>query len=131
MLVKVDTTAKRLMSNQGKVTSASQLNSVVFRDTANAALGKRMLSLFPGLGYAASYKVCMLTSLGVRILLTLWLDPTTSLQVRWSAVCTRLPCAEPWRFVQQDIWKGKWKGNDACLCWKVRLDLLPGKNICR
>ncbi|KAI5787143.1 mitochondrial carrier domain-containing protein [Geopyxis carbonaria] len=53
----VDTTAKRLMSNQGKVASISQLNSVVFKDYASAGVGRKFVSLFPGLGYAAGYKV--------------------------------------------------------------------------
>lgn len=53
----VDTTAKRLMSNQGKITSAAQLNSVVFKGKAEAPIGTRFFSLFPGLGYAAAYKV--------------------------------------------------------------------------
>ncbi|KAI9803957.1 MAG: hypothetical protein M1833_000238 [Piccolia ochrophora] len=53
----VDTIAKRLMSNQGKITSTSRLNAVIFRDFANAGLGKKAFSLFPGLGYAAGYKV--------------------------------------------------------------------------
>ncbi|KAF2202302.1 mitochondrial carrier [Delitschia confertaspora ATCC 74209] len=53
----VDTTAKRLMSNYGKITSATQLNSVIFRDAAHASIPNRFLSLFPGLGYAAAYKV--------------------------------------------------------------------------
>lgn len=53
----VDTTAKRLMSNYGKVTSASQLNQVVFKDKAHASVPSRFFSLFPGLGYAAAYKV--------------------------------------------------------------------------
>ncbi|PVH99388.1 mitochondrial carrier [Periconia macrospinosa] len=53
----VDTTAKRLMSNYGKITSAAQLNTVVFKDKANASVGGRFLSLFPGLGYAAAYKI--------------------------------------------------------------------------
>ncbi|BAO38619.1 putative mitochondrial carrier protein YHM1/SHM1 [Kluyveromyces marxianus DMKU3-1042] len=53
----VDTISKRLMSNHTKISSASQLNSVIFRDTASEPLGKRLLSLFPGLGYAASYKI--------------------------------------------------------------------------
>ncbi|KIV99120.1 uncharacterized protein PV09_09155 [Verruconis gallopava] len=53
----VDTTAKRLMSNHGRITSASQLNSVIFREQATASVPKRLLSLFPGLGYAAAYKV--------------------------------------------------------------------------
>ena len=74
---KVDTIAKRLMSNHGKVrlaytrglcqlktetdclqiTSASQLNTVIFKEKATAPVGKKFFSLFPGLGYAAGYKV--------------------------------------------------------------------------
>jgi len=53
----VDTTAKRLMSNVGKIESASHLNKVVFKDMASASVPGRFLSLFPGLGYAAAYKV--------------------------------------------------------------------------
>ncbi|KAF2462304.1 mitochondrial carrier protein [Lineolata rhizophorae] len=53
----VDTVAKRLMSNYGRVTSASQLNSVLFKEKAQAPIVTRYLSLFPGLGYAAAYKV--------------------------------------------------------------------------
>ncbi len=63
------------MSNQGKVghlwafiqeasakgavqvTSASVLNKVIFKDKANAAVTRKLTSLFPGLGYAAGYKV--------------------------------------------------------------------------
>merc|ERR1712230_144830 len=50
----VDTVAKRLMSN--KVTG-KPLMEVVFREHANAKAGQKFLSLFPGLGYAAGYKV--------------------------------------------------------------------------
>ncbi|KAF2797280.1 mitochondrial carrier [Melanomma pulvis-pyrius CBS 109.77] len=53
----VDTTAKRLMSNYGKITSATQLNQVIFKDKAQASVSGRFLSLFPGLGYAAAYKI--------------------------------------------------------------------------
>ncbi|KAK2871708.1 hypothetical protein FQN49_002916 [Arthroderma sp. PD_2] len=53
----VDTTAKRLMSNQGKITSVSELNKVVFRDHSSAGVARKFTSLFPGLGYAAGYKV--------------------------------------------------------------------------
>ncbi|EGS24015.1 uncharacterized protein CTHT_0007260 [Thermochaetoides thermophila DSM 1495] len=53
----VDTIAKRLMSNEGKVTSLSKLNTVIFKDKANASFGRKFVSLFPGLGYAAGYKV--------------------------------------------------------------------------
>ena len=34
-----------------------ELNKVIFRDQASQALGKRLFSLFPGLGYAACYKI--------------------------------------------------------------------------
>ncbi|RMJ27842.1 Mitochondrial carrier protein [Aspergillus sp. HF37] len=53
----VDTTAKRLMSNHGRISSASALNQVVFKEHAAAPFGRKFTSLFPGLGYAAGYKV--------------------------------------------------------------------------
>lgn len=45
------------MSNNTRVTSPSQLNSVIFKDRASQSIVKRLSSLFPGLGYAAGYKV--------------------------------------------------------------------------
>ncbi|KAI1916012.1 high copy suppressor of abf2 [Ophidiomyces ophidiicola] len=53
----VDTTAKRLMSNQSKITSVPAFNKVVFKDFASASVLRKFTSLFPGLGYAAGYKV--------------------------------------------------------------------------
>ncbi|EEQ32495.1 high copy suppressor of abf2 [Microsporum canis] len=53
----VDTTAKRLMSNQGRITNISELNKVVFKDFSSAGVARKFTSLFPGLGYAAGYKV--------------------------------------------------------------------------
>ncbi|RKP30631.1 mitochondrial carrier [Metschnikowia bicuspidata] len=53
----VDTISKRLMSNQTKITSAVQFNSVIFRDQSQKALSSRLFTLFPGLGYAACYKI--------------------------------------------------------------------------
>ncbi|KAG6042237.1 Mitochondrial GTP/GDP carrier protein 1 [Claviceps citrina] len=53
----VDTIAKRLMSNQTRVTNAAQFNQVIFKNKASAPLGQKFISLFPGLGYAAGYKV--------------------------------------------------------------------------
>ncbi|KAI2615159.1 mitochondrial carrier [Hypoxylon sp. NC1633] len=53
----VDTIAKRLMSNQTRIKNASELNKVIFREKAEAPVGRKFLSLFPGLGYAAGYKV--------------------------------------------------------------------------
>ncbi|KAK2460703.1 hypothetical protein APHAL10511_007173 [Amanita phalloides] len=52
----VDTVAKRLMSNKAKA-SFSTLSPIVFRDASAAPLGRKLLSLFPGLGYAAGYKI--------------------------------------------------------------------------
>ncbi|RMZ91175.1 hypothetical protein DV736_g1571, partial [Chaetothyriales sp. CBS 134916] len=53
----VDTIAKRLMSNSSKVTSISTLNNVIFREYASAPVLTKFTSLFPGLGYAAGYKI--------------------------------------------------------------------------
>ncbi|CAI7661755.1 unnamed protein product [Penicillium bialowiezense] len=53
----VDTTAKRLMSNQTRISGATAFKEVVFREHANATIGRKFTSLFPGLGYAAGYKV--------------------------------------------------------------------------
>ncbi|KAI8959489.1 mitochondrial carrier [Daldinia sp. FL1419] len=53
----VDTIAKRLMSNQTKIKNATELNKVIFKEKAEAAFGRKFFSLFPGLGYAAGYKV--------------------------------------------------------------------------
>lgn len=52
----VDTISKRLMSNRANL-SFSTLNAVVFRNYAEANVGRKFLSLFPGLGYAAGYKI--------------------------------------------------------------------------
>jgi hypothetical protein len=48
--------AKRLMSNRSRV-AVGELNSIIFRSAANAPLTSKFMSLFPGLGYAAGYKV--------------------------------------------------------------------------
>ncbi|KAL4786707.1 mitochondrial carrier domain-containing protein [Aspergillus varians] len=53
----VDTTAKRLMSNQTRITSANGFKKVVFKEYADAPVARKFTSLFPGLGYAAGYKV--------------------------------------------------------------------------
>ncbi|GAA5857913.1 hypothetical protein JCM8547_006619 [Rhodosporidiobolus lusitaniae] len=50
----VDTVAKRLMSNK---VVGKPFAEIVFREHANAKAGQKFLSLFPGLGYAAGYKV--------------------------------------------------------------------------
>lgn len=52
----VDTIAKRLMSNRGQV-SMSTINGIIFKNAANAPALSKFMSLFPGLGYAAGYKI--------------------------------------------------------------------------
>lgn len=44
------------MSNRGQV-SASTINQIIFKNAANAPVVTKFMSLFPGLGYAAGYKV--------------------------------------------------------------------------
>jgi hypothetical protein len=57
----IDTTAKRLMTNQTvKLSEGSlfgNLNTVIFRDAANATIMTKWGSLFPGVGFATSYKL--------------------------------------------------------------------------
>ncbi|KAK3344612.1 mitochondrial carrier domain-containing protein [Neurospora tetraspora] len=53
----VDTIAKRLMSNETKISNSAELNKVIFKNKADAPFGRKFVSLFPGLGYAAGYKV--------------------------------------------------------------------------
>lgn len=45
------------MSNQGKVVGMQQLNQVIFKSHASDPVVKRFFTLFPGLGYAAAYKI--------------------------------------------------------------------------
>lgn len=45
------------MSNQNRITSSTQLNTVIFKSHAAEPAVKRFFTLFPGLGYAASYKI--------------------------------------------------------------------------
>lgn len=52
----VDTIAKRLMSNRSHA-SLGNLNQIIFKNAANAPVLTKFMSLFPGLGYAAGYKV--------------------------------------------------------------------------
>jgi hypothetical protein len=40
-----------------QIASASKLNVVIFKDFSNASVLRKFTSLFPGLGYAAGYKV--------------------------------------------------------------------------
>jgi hypothetical protein len=60
----VDTVAKRLMNNTKPIfgnvpmaQSLSTLNLIIFKDSANAGSVRKYLSLFPGLGAAAGYKI--------------------------------------------------------------------------
>jgi hypothetical protein len=46
------------------------LNQVIFKDKAAAPAGRKFFSLFPGLGYAAGYKVRSSGNLDVGMALT-------------------------------------------------------------
>ncbi|KAH9816755.1 mitochondrial carrier domain-containing protein [Melampsora americana] len=50
----VDTLAKRMMSNKSKSIS---FNQIVFKDHFQSTPYQKFVSLFPGLGYAAGYKI--------------------------------------------------------------------------
>jgi hypothetical protein len=57
----VDTITKRLMTTQNNYVvpgkTLSNLNVVIFRDAADRSMGRKFFSLFPGLGFAAGYKI--------------------------------------------------------------------------
>ncbi|KAL1918350.1 uncharacterized protein VTP21DRAFT_3010 [Calcarisporiella thermophila] len=61
----VDTVAKRLMSNQQRVfvqgaslrSNIATLDKVIFKEHHTAPIARKYMSLFPGLGFAAGYKV--------------------------------------------------------------------------
>lgn len=60
----VDTVAKRLMSTETQIvtlSSAAQtrvnLNNAIFRNSATEGFGQKVMSLFPGIGFGAAYKV--------------------------------------------------------------------------
>lgn len=60
----VDTVAKRLMTTEAQVivfnnmtTTASNLNSAIFKDAAALNNMRKIASLFPGVGFGAAYKI--------------------------------------------------------------------------
>ncbi|KAI0225342.1 high copy suppressor of abf2 [Massospora cicadina] len=61
----IDTVAKRLMSNTKPIFATgapvaegfANLNQVIFKDAHTKSFGKKYASLFPGLGFAAGYKI--------------------------------------------------------------------------
>mmetsp|Transcript_14370 Transcript_14370/g.17753 ORF Transcript_14370/g.17753 Transcript_14370/m.17753 type:complete len:313 (+) Transcript_14370:382-1320(+) len=58
----VDTVAKRLMSNQKSYTlSVGNVNAIIFQEHANAGIFNKWKSLFPGIGFAAGYKILQRT----------------------------------------------------------------------
>lgn len=50
-----------LSLTRSQISGATAFKEVVFREHANATIGRKFTSLFPGLGYAAGYKVCHFT----------------------------------------------------------------------
>ena len=115
----VDTIAKRLMSNQGRVATASRLNEVVFKDKAQVSAVKKFGSLFPGLGYAAAYKVGRTILSGKAQLLTGDIGAAKNIQIWRPTFRQRLLGNTSWRYVRPGIWQGQRQGNHACNCWQV------------
>lgn len=103
---------------QDKIGSATQLNLVIFKDKATAPVGKKFFSLFPGLGYAAGYKVYVFYIYMLNMQLTV-LGPPTNLQVRRPTFRARLPSQEPWFSIHKHIWREDRKGNDELVRRKV------------
>lgn len=57
-MLRIAQSTKFALLTPHQIGSASHLNSVIFKDYSQATLGRKFFSLFPGLGYAAGYKVC-------------------------------------------------------------------------
>lgn len=53
----IDTIAKRLMNNPNRILSRADLNGVIFKSAADKPVLQKWMSLFPGLGFAAGYKI--------------------------------------------------------------------------
>lgn len=60
----VDTVAKRLMSTETQLIALGSpaqtrmnLNNAIFRTCATEGLGQKAMSLFPGIGFGAAYKI--------------------------------------------------------------------------
>ena len=60
----VDTVAKRLMSTETQTIilsspaqTAANLNIAIFRNAAAESVGQKAISLFPGIGFGAAYKI--------------------------------------------------------------------------
>lgn len=66
-----------------QISSVKAFNRVVFKEHAGAPLGRKFTSLFPGLGYAAGYKVRWDWD-GCNWLIFCQ-GSATNLQVRWPA----------------------------------------------
>lgn len=159
--VQVDTISKRLMSSKTNVRlahtrslvttgnlcvmqfSLSTLNFVVFRKYADAAIGRKFLSLFPGLGYAAGYKIIQriykwggfwFPSRCLRLF-------KISLKIWRTTVRERLPqvsydyhyikkiAIKSYLYLQCELqkvfceyfWRKKWQSHHACFGRQVRL----------
>jgi hypothetical protein len=95
------------------------LNTVIFKDSAAATTGKKFFSLFPGLGYAAGYKVDPDCFYNLAIPAYAAIGSAKSLQVWRTTLCPRLPSQEPRQGLRRCFWPEDWKGYDAFMCRKV------------
>lgn len=90
------------------------LKTVIFKQYADAPVTRKFTSLFPGLGYAAGYKVGNPRKNLKRQDLTVASDSTTDLQIWWTAFCPRLPGEEPRDRIRQCVRQRHWESHHAC-----------------
>merc|ERR1711939_223870 len=110
----VDTVAKRLMSNK----SSLPYSQIVFKDKAAAPLGTRLLSLFPGLGYAAYYKITQRVYKSVRLRCchtrnSAALTPVSKTQVWRAALLQRLFEQQLPLVLCRHVWREERQGHHA------------------
>lgn len=103
----IDTVSKRLMSNQGRITSLTHLNKVIFKENTLSPLSLKFVSLFPGLEYAAGYKILQrvykYSGQPIVILLDIvrrWLSEIFCLD-------HRLFVKSLWRVISESFWQRK------------------------
>jgi len=85
-----------------QITSVANFKTVIFKQYAAESAGRRFISLFPGLGYAAGYKVRERVFPADRYPkgLTEHVDSSTDIQIWWTTFRARLSCVTPWREVR-------------------------------
>ena len=105
------------MSNQTRISGLTELNTVIFKDKAGAGVGNKFISLFPGLGYAAGYKVYQDTRsfFSETGQLTPWrgIGSAENIQIRRSASGAGLSGCPLWQGFRAGLWQEDGQGHHA------------------